>query len=117
MPCWCPRSKASHEKEACTPSDSGVKISVPAADGAAVGMRSTPGDRFDGHKVDSQFDPLGMLNVVADAVLGKPARAIEPSGTPRARRSVKLCRERSCTQCSNAGQISPEAEASAKACG
>jgi len=70
-----------------TPYEFGVKVSVAvtAAEGLVVGMRSMPGNPYDGHTVDSQLEQVEVLTghtpkiVLAD--LGY--RGVEPSNGAR----------------------------------
>ena len=72
--------------KARTPYEFGVKVSVAvtASEGLVVGMRSMPGNPYDGHTVDSQLEQVGILTghtpkiVLAD----RGYRGVEPpSGT------------------------------------
>ena len=72
--------------KARTPYEFGVKVSVAvtAGEGLVVGMRSMPGNPYDGHTVDSQLEQVGILTghtpkiVLAD----RGYRGVEPpSGT------------------------------------
>ena len=68
--------------KARTPYEFGVKVSVAvtAGEGLVVGMRSMPGNPYDGHTVDSQLEQVGILSghmpkiVLAD----RGYRGVEP---------------------------------------
>jgi transposase, IS5 family len=72
--------------KARTPYEFGVKVSVAvtAKEGLVVGMRSMPGNPYDGHTVDSQLEQVGILTEVMPkiALVDRGYRGVEAaSGT------------------------------------
>lgn len=58
-----PEAECIAKGKARTPYEFGVKVSVAvtAKEGLVVGMRSMPGNPYDGHTVDSQLEQVGIL--------------------------------------------------------
>lgn len=72
--------------KARTPYEFGVKVSVAvtAREGLVVGMRSMPGNPYDGHTVDSQLEQVSILtgHIPKIALADRGYRGVEPpSGT------------------------------------
>jgi IS5 family transposase len=72
--------------KARTPYEFGVKVSlaVTAREGLVVGMRSMPGNPYDGHTVDSQLEQVGILSghVPKIALADRGYRGVQaPHGT------------------------------------
>ena len=69
--------------KARTPYEFGVKVSVAvtAKEGLVVGMRSMPGNPYDGHTVDSQLEQVSILTgqMPAMALADRGYRGVEPS--------------------------------------
>nr|WP_246867895.1 transposase [Rhizobacter sp. SG703] len=70
-----------------TPYEFGVKVSVAvtAAEGLVVGMRSMPGNSYDGHTVDSQLEQVEVLSGQAPKIVlaDRGYRGVEPSSGAR----------------------------------
>jgi IS5 family transposase len=68
--------------KARTPYEFGVKVSVAvtAKEGLVVGMRSMPGNPYDGHTLDSQLEQVGILcgQVPKIALADRGYRGVEP---------------------------------------
>ena len=68
--------------KARTPHEFGVKVSVAvtAKEGLVVGMRSMPGNPYDGHTVDSQLEQVGILtgHTPKIALADRGYRGVEP---------------------------------------
>jgi len=66
-----------------TPYEFGVKVSVAvtAKEGLVVGMRSMPGNPYDGHTVDSQIEQIEILSGVTPkiALVDRGYRGVEPA--------------------------------------
>jgi IS5 family transposase len=58
-----PEAECIAKGKVSTPQEFGVKVSVAvtAKEGLVVGMRSMPGNPYDGHTVDSQLEQIGIL--------------------------------------------------------
>lgn len=69
--------------KARTPYEFGVKVSVAvtAKEGLVVGMRSMPGNPYDGHTVDSQLEQIEILTGEAPkiALADRGYRGVEPA--------------------------------------
>lgn len=69
--------------KARTPYEFGVKVSVAvtAKEGLVVGMRSMPGNPYDGHTVDSQLEQVAILTgqMPAMALADRGYRGVEPT--------------------------------------
>lgn len=67
-----------------TPQEFGVKVSVAvtAKEGLVVGMRSMPGNPYDGHSVDSQIEQIQILSGVTPK-LALVDRGVEPAAPTR----------------------------------
>jgi IS5 family transposase len=70
-----------------TPYEFGVKVSVAvtAKEGLVVGMRSMPGNPYDGHTVDSQIEHIEILSGVTPkiALADRGYRGVEPAANTR----------------------------------
>ena len=70
-----------------TPYEFGVKVSVAvtAKEGLVVGMRSMPGNPYDGHTVDSQIEQIEILSGVTPkiALVDRGYRGVEPLANTR----------------------------------
>ena len=70
-----------------TPYEFGVKVSVAvtAKEGLVVGMRSMPGNPYDGHTVDSQIEQIEILSGVTPkiALVDRGYRGVEPTAPTR----------------------------------
>jgi len=70
-----------------TPYEFGVKVSVAvtAKEGLVVGMRSMPGNPYDGHTVDSQIEQIEILSGVTPkiALVDRGYRGVEPAANTR----------------------------------
>lgn len=70
-----------------TPYEFGVKVSVAvtAKEGLVVGMRSMPGNPYDGHTVDSQIEQIEILTGVTPkiALVDRGYRGVEPAANTR----------------------------------
>jgi transposase, IS5 family len=70
-----------------TPYEFGVKVSVAvtAKEGLVVGMRSMPGNPYDGHTVDSQIEQIEILSGVTPkiALVDRGYRGVEPAAATR----------------------------------
>jgi IS5 family transposase len=70
-----------------TPYEFGVKVSVAvtAKEGLVVGMRSMPGNPYDGHTVDSQLEQVEILTDVKPkiALVDRGYRGVEAAGGTR----------------------------------
>jgi IS5 family transposase len=70
-----------------TPYEFGVKVSVAvtAAEGLVVGMRSMPGNPYDGHTVDSQLEQVSVLTGHAPKIVlaDRGYRGVAPSSGAR----------------------------------
>ena len=68
--------------KARTPYEFGVKVSVAvtAKEGLVVGMRSMPGNPYDGHTVGSQLEQVGILTGQAPKIVlaDRGCRGVEP---------------------------------------
>ena len=68
-----------------TPYEFGVKasVAVTAKEGLVVGMRSIPGNPYDGHTVDSQIEQIGILTGVTPEVVlaDRGYRGVVPSAS------------------------------------
>jgi hypothetical protein len=75
--------------KARTPYEFGVKVSVAvtAKEGLVVGMRSMPGNPYDGHTVDSQLEQVGSLtgHMPKIVLAGRGYRGAQP---PRGTRLI-----------------------------
>lgn len=73
--------------KARTPYEFGVKVSVAvtAREGLVVGMRSMPGNPYDGHTVDSQLEQVEILTGVTPkiALADRGYRGVEPASDTR----------------------------------
>lgn len=73
--------------KARTPYEFGVKVSVAvtAKEGLVVGMRSMPGNPYDGHTVDSQIEQIAILCGVTPkiALVDRGYRGVEPAADTR----------------------------------
>ena len=73
--------------KARTPYEFGVKVSVAvtAKEGLVVGMRSMPGNPYDGHTVDSQIEQIEILTGVTPkiALVDRGYRGVEPVADTR----------------------------------
>jgi len=73
--------------KARTPYEFGVKVSVAvtAKEGLVVGMRSMPGNPYDGHTVDSQLEQIEILSGVTPkiALVDRGYRGVEPLANTR----------------------------------
>jgi transposase, IS5 family len=73
--------------KARTPYEFGVKtsVAVTAKEGLVVGMRSMPGNPYDGHTVDSQIEQIGILTgtTPAMALVDRGYRGVQASGGTR----------------------------------
>ena len=73
--------------KARTPYEFGVKtsVAVTAKEGLVVGMRSMPGNPYDGHTVDSQIEQIGVLtgSTPKMALVDRGYRAVEASAGTR----------------------------------
>jgi transposase, IS5 family len=73
--------------KARTPYEFGVKtsVAVTAKEGLVVGMRSMPGNPYDGHTVDSQIEQIEVLSGVTPkiALVDRGYRGVEPTADTR----------------------------------
>ncbi len=73
--------------KASTPYEFGVKtsVAVTAKEGLVVGMRSMPGNPYDGHTVDSQIEQIGILTGTTPkmALVDRGYRGIQASAGTR----------------------------------
>lgn len=73
--------------KARTPYEFGVKtsVAVTAKEGLVVGMRSMPGNPYDGHTVDSQIEQIGVLTGTTPrmALVDRGYRGVEASAGTR----------------------------------
>jgi len=73
--------------KARTPYEFGVKVSVAvtAKEGLVVGMRSMPGNPYDGHTVDSQIEQIEILTGVTPkiALVDRGYRGVKPAADTR----------------------------------
>jgi transposase, IS5 family len=73
--------------KARTPYEFGVKasVAVTAKEGLVVGMRSMPGNPYDGHTVDSQLEQIGILTGVTPKIVlaDRGYRGVVPSAGGR----------------------------------
>lgn len=73
--------------KARTPYEFGVKVSVAvtASEGLVVGMRSMPGNPYDGHTVDSQLEQVSILtgHTPKIALVDRGYRGVEPPAGTR----------------------------------
>jgi hypothetical protein len=54
-----------------------VSVAVTAKEGLVVGMRSMPGNPYDGHMVDSQIEQIKVLRKLGAAQDDKKSRDLE----------------------------------------
>ena len=70
-----------------TPYEFGVKtsVAVTAKEGLVVGMRSMPGNPYDGHTVDSQIEQIGILTGITPkmALVDRGYRGVQASAGTR----------------------------------
>ena len=73
--------------EVRTPCEFGVRVSVAvtAKEGLVVGMRSMPGNPYDGHTADSQIEQIKILSGVTPkiALADRGYRGVEPAANTR----------------------------------
>jgi transposase, IS5 family len=82
-----PETECIAKGKARTPYEFGVKVSVAvtAKEGLVVGMRSMPGNPYDGHTVDSQIEQIEVLSGVTPkiALVDRGYRGVEPTADTR----------------------------------
>ncbi len=82
-----PEAECIAKGKARTPYEFGVKVSVAvtAKEGLVVGMRSMPGNPYDGHTVDSQIEQIEILSGVTPkiALVDRGYRGVEPTAQTR----------------------------------
>ena len=82
-----PEAECIAKGKARTPYEFGVKVSVAvtAREGLVVGMRSMPGNPYDGHTVDSQIEQIGILSGVTPqiALVDRGYRGVQSSAGVR----------------------------------
>jgi IS5 family transposase len=82
-----PETECIAKGKARTPYEFGVKVSVAvtAKEGLVVGMRSMPGNPYDGHTVDSQIEQIEILSGVTPkiALVDRGYRGVEPAANTR----------------------------------
>ena len=84
---YAPEVECIAKGKARTPYEFGVKVSVAvtAKEGLVVGMRSMPGNPYDGHTVDSQIEQIAILTGITPkiALVDRGYRGVEPAAPTR----------------------------------